>query len=572
MSVDRIEGALLGVKKRKQAEIARLFRRRIPPDLASTQEFNRELASLSFDVGKQIGALVNRRGQVEHVIVGAAKSVMLPDLGRTRGDPSRFRGLRYIHTHLSDEPLSDEDLTDLALLRFDLIVAVTVDGSGYPGPSYIAHLLPDNPEGKTFEILEPVAPGMLDLDFQELITNLEREFTRRRSELKGAELEGAILVGVVAGGGKRKNSRAGPNSNHSPAARAIDSMAELRGLAESAGIDVLGEEVQRRDKIHPRTVLGPGKLREIVIRAMQLGAVALIFDRELSPAQVKSIQALTELKVIDRSQLILDIFAQRAKTREGKIQVELAQLRYNLPRLAGKGVDMSRLMGGIGGRGPGETKLEVDRRRSRERIHRLEKELGKARRTREQKRERRKARGVPVVSIVGYTNAGKSTLLNQLTRSEVEVADKMFATLDPASRRLRFPREREIVVTDTVGFIRELPKELYQAFRATLEELADADLFLHLADAADPSWEGQIKAVEKIIGELELQNTPRIIAFNKTDLISADQTRKRLAQLDGAIAIAATNRRTFMPLLFAMERELFREDGEDEARWRSLGF
>lgn len=562
MSSQKVQGNLLGIRKQKIDQLSRLFRRRIPPDQVTTQEFNRELAELSRDVGRQVGVLVNRRGQVEQVVVGDAGGVLLPDLGRSRGDPSRFRGLRFLHTHLDDSPLEDEDLTDLVLLRFDLILAVTVDEDGFPGPAHLAHILPGNPEGKAVEIFPPYPPGRLDLDFIELMRSLEEEFTRTRPPLNGRDKEGVILVGTMVDGPSKK---AAPQSG-------IDALAELRELARSAGVDVLDQQVQKRKKLHPRTVIGPGKVKDIVVRAMQLGAVTLIFDRELSPAQVNAIQKLTELKVIDRSQLILDIFAQRARTREGKIQVELAQLRYNLPRLVGHGVDMSRLTGGIGSRGPGETKLEIDRRRVRERIHRLEKDLENIRRTRSQKREKRRSRNVPVVSIIGYTNAGKSTLLNQLTESEVEVQDRMFATLDPTSRRLRFPREREIIVTDTVGFIRELPRELYAAFRATLEELEDADLFIHLADAADPSWEGQLDAVEGILDDLGFSGVPRIVAFNKVDLITPLEVRLRKNSRAGSVAISALDRGTFRPLLLAMENEIFQEKKPDLTAWQSLGF
>jgi GTP-binding protein HflX len=564
MSSNGIQGNLLGISKQKQEELSRLLRRRIPPDLVSTQEFNRELCALSRELGRQVGAMVNRRGQVESVMVGDDRSVLLGNLGRGPRDAARFRGLRYIHTHLKAEPLTDEDLTDLGLLRLDLVLAVAVDEQGYPGPSFLAHLLPYNPAGKRYEVYPPIAPGRLDLDFQELMRSLEEEFARARPRLKGRDREGVILVSV-------QTDEHHPH-NFLPAAPGIDSMSELAELARSAGVDVLDKVAQRRQKPHPRTVLGPGKLQEVVVRAMQLGAVTLIFDRELSPSQVNAIQKLTELKVIDRSQLILDIFAQRAKTREGKIQVELAQLRYNLPRLVGHGVDMSRLTGGIGSRGPGESKLEIDRRRVRERIHRGERELENIRRTRAQKRERRKAREVPVVSIIGYTNAGKSTLLNQLTDSSVDVADKMFATLDPTSRRLRFPREREIVITDTVGFIRELPKDLLSAFRATLEELEDADLFLHIVDAADPSWQGQIAAVEKILEELEFREKRRLIVFNKSDLIPAPDLKSRLLLHPEAVAVSALDRHTFIPLLEAMERELFPEKDHDPRAWQSLGF
>ncbi len=561
MSQDKIHGNLKGLGKQKKDEISRLLRRRLPPGEITTQEFSRELCGLSSSVGRQIGVLVNRRGQVERVMVGDAGSIMLPDLGRSRGDASRFRGLRYLHTHLAQEPLNDDDLTDLILLRFDLVLAVAVDEEGFPGPSFLAHLLPENPEGKTVETYPPFAPGRLDIDFLDLMRSLEEEFARSRPPLKGKGKEGVILTGIVLAGEKDASAENG-----------IDGLAELRELARSAGVDVLAEMAQRRQKIHPRTVIGPGKIRELVMKAMQLGAVTLIFDRELTPAQVNSLQKITELKVIDRSQLILDIFAQRAKTREGKIQVELAQLRYNLPRLVGRGVDMSRLMGGIGGRGPGETKLEIDRRRVRERIGRLEKDLENMRRTRVQKRERRVSRGVPVVSIVGYTNAGKSTLLNQLTDGAVDVEDKLFATLDPTSRRLRFPREREIIVTDTVGFIHELPRDLYEAFRATLEELEDADLFIHVVDASDPSWEGQVKAVERILEDLELIGVPRVLAFNKVDKIEPFERNLRLSLRPGSVAVSALDRKTLRPLLEAVEKALFEDNDRQAEAWASLGF
>ena len=554
MGIEGLQGSLLGIRHQKLIELSKLYRRRIPQDQVSTQEFNRELCAQAFELGRELGALVSRRGRVEQVIVGEARSLPLPEVEDSRGDPSRLRGLRLIHARLTGEGMAEEDLTALGLLRFDAVLAISVDGEGFPGKSWLAHLLPYNAEGQAHEVLPPFAPGRMDVDFQELIRSLEEEFARGRKR-RDATREGVILVGTTAPAGKKGEG--------------IDALAELRELCRSAGVEVVGEVSQRRPKPHPRTVLGPGKLRETVVKAMQLGAVTLVFDRELSPSSINAIQKITELKVVDRSQLILDIFAQRAQTREGKIQVELAQLSYNLPRLVGHGVDMSRLTGGIGSRGPGESKLEIDRRRSRERIHRLKKELDDIRRTRSQKRERRRSRSVPVVSIVGYTNAGKSTLLNQLTDSAVPVADKMFATLDPTSRRLRFPREREIVITDTVGFIRELPEELMEAFGATLEELSDADLFLHVVDAADPSWEGQIQAVDRILKELELDRTARILVFNKTDLIDAQQAAERLDRFPDSILVSAINKKSFRPLLTMMEKALFEDAREEVAEEES---
>jgi GTP-binding protein HflX len=351
-----------------------------------------------------------------------------------------------------------------------------------------------------------------------------------------------------------------------------DSLAELKELARTARVEVLDSIIQRPRQINPRFLMGEGKMREVVIRALQLGATLLVFDQELSPAQVRSISALTELKVIDRSQLILDIFARRAKSLDGKVQVELAQLKYLLPRLTGRGVQMSRLMGGIGGRGPGETKLEIDRRRIRDRIARLERELEELSHGRYQRRQKRIRAGLPIVSIVGYTNAGKSTLLNSLTRSNEFTEDLLFATLDTATRRLRFPREREVIVTDTVGFIRSLPRSLMGAFKATLEELQDADLLLHLVDCSNPRFAEHIEQVEAILAELELKDTPRLLVFNKDDLLPEMKRRDPLSMMKvrqfarrlGAIMISGQDQATLSPLLKELEGRFWPKRGKQE--------
>jgi GTP-binding protein HflX len=342
----------------------------------------------------------------------------------------------------------------------------------------------------------------------------------------------AILVGVTA----------------ASASAAAESLAELRELARSAGVVVLDAVVQRRPKLDPRSLLGKGKLDELIIRSLQLGADVIIFDQNLTPAQARVINEATDLKIIDRTQLILDIFAQRAQSREGKIQVELAQLKYMLPRLTGSGVEMSRLMGGIGGRGPGETKLEVDRRRVRDRIHHLENQIEQLRVSRRVQRTQRRRRDLPVISIVGYTNAGKSTLLNALTSSDVTAEDRMFATLDPASRRLRLPREREVIINDTVGFIRDLPPDLIAAFRATLEELEGSDLLLHLVDGSSPQLDGHILSVERILEELGLSDIPRLLVFNKSDLLSAEETAN-LRLVRGGLTVSALDRQSLIPLV-----------------------
>jgi len=294
---------------------------------------------------------------------------------------------------------------------------------------------------------------------------------------------------------------------------------------------------------------------------MQSGAEVLIFDLNLTPAQVQNLAVFTDLKILDRTQVILDIFAQRAQTREGKIQVELAQLRYMLPRLGMKQSlsAFSRLTGGIGGRGPGETKLEIDRRRCQDRIALLQREVNKLGDRRKLRRSRRERNDVPVVSIVGYTNAGKSTLLNGLTESAVTSEDALFATLNPVSRRLRFPREREIVVTDTVGFIRELPKELLAAFRTTLEELDEADLLIHVVDASSPYLDEQYETVKQVLMELELDAKPAILVYNKIDRLSEDELAGLMRHNGRGIPICALDDKTFAPLLEEIEHRLWEE-------------
>ncbi len=338
-------------------------------------------------------------------------------------------------------------------------------------------------------------------------------------------------------------------------------MRELGELSRTAGVEVVDTIIQLRDKIDPRHVLGKGKLNEVVLRAAELDAQTLIFDTNLTPGQSNTIAKHSDLKIIDRSQLILDIFAQRAESADGKLQVELAQLKYALPRLALKDDALSRLTGGIGGRGPGETKLEIGRRRAKERVQALEDQLKKLSKQREQRRRKRSRQGVPVVSIVGYTNAGKSTLLNTLTGSDVVAENKLFATLDTRSRRIRFPEEREVVVTDTVGFIRDLPKDLFAAFRATFEETADADLLLHVVDASDPARDQHIETTEALLVELDLARIPRIVVYNKTDLLPPGEARRLTLGKPDTIALSARDRETTRALLAMIADRL-------EDRWK----
>lgn len=537
-----VQGLLKGIKPSQHARLEKLAARRIAPDTIVTQEFARTLTELSFELSQQIGVLVDRKGKVFRVLVGDARSILLPKLNSWRVGSGRLRGLRFLHTHLKNEPLSQEDLTDLSLLRFDLVAAIGVDHQGLPKDTYIAHVLPPNPDGKKYETLPPIAPSLLDTDFLVFVKALEDEIDKSVSSVSlDKSGERAYVVARTVGRDWEIE----------------ESLNELIELAKSSGLQVVGTASQRRDAVDPHFVVGKGKLREIVVDALQKGAGLMIFDTELTPAQVKAIADFTEVKVLDRSQLILDIFAQRAKSREGKLQVELAQLKYALPGLREKDDALSRLTGGIGGRGPGETKLEIDKRRIHSRIGFLEKQIEKISKNRALRRGLRNRRHVPVISIVGYTNAGKSTLLNKLTKSTILVEDKLFATLDPTSRRLRFPRETEVIITDTVGFIHELPEALFAAFSATLDELSDANVLLHVIDCSNPAFEKQLQAVEKILERLNLSNIPLIRVFNKIDVVP-DEIVQNVCSSYSGIAISALDSRTFPPLIHRLEDEVMK--------------
>ncbi|MCU0561066.1 MAG: GTPase HflX [Desulfobacterales bacterium] len=529
----RVYGNTAGLKAGQLRRLENLYRRRIPPEQVVTPELARELSLLAHEIRRQIGLLVNRQGRLAFVVVGDPRKILLPEMEDYRAAPGRLNGLRFVHTHLDNEPLTQDDLTDLALLRLDLIAAIGQRGDGEPLTVHVAHVLPKAAERLPYRVLPPQTPWGLDVDCLQLVRALESELERTVSGRRAAAgRERALLVSVATG----------------PRRRAAESMAELRELARSAGIETAGAVIQHRDKVDARFLIGTGKLQELTIQALQEGASLIVFDQELNPSQIRSITDQVDLKIIDRSQLILDIFAQRALSREGKLQVELAQLRYMLPRLVGRNTALSRLAGGIGGRGPGETKLEIDRRRVRERIARLEDELEQVRRHRRQRRALRGKKSLPVISIIGYTNAGKSTLLNSLTKSRMLAESRMFATLDPASRRLKFPRDIEVIVTDTVGFIRDLPQELMVAFRATLEELEGADLLLHVVDIANPRFEEQIRSVEAVIAELHLEHKPCLKVFNKRDLLDPE-TVANLCLRHGAVPVSALEAASLKPLI-----------------------
>ena len=516
-------------------------------------ELARELAEISLEIRRQLGILVNRIGEVAYVVVGDERGLLIPALTDYPMGKRLLRGLRLVHTHLKGEPLSDDDLTDLSLLRLDLIAALQLTQNPDRFSIQTAALLTPEPNALPYQV-EPSLPfARFELNFRTFVDTLEYALERglKEGSVVATGEERGILISVTK----------------SPLEEALDSMEELKELARTAGVGVLDTVIQRPKEFNPRYLLGEGKIREVLIKALQFGATMLVFDQELSPTQMRSISELTEMKVIDRSQLILDIFARRATTQDGKVQVELAQLKYLLPRLTGRGVQMSRLMGGIGGRGPGETKLEMDRRRIRDRIAHLERELKELSNGRYQRRQKRVKAGIPIISIVGYTNAGKSTLLNTLTKSAVFTEDLLFATLDTSSRRLRFPMDREVIITDTVGFIRSLPKSLMGAFKATLEELKDADILIHLVDCANPRFEEQIGEVDAILADLELAAKPRLLVFNKADLIPALKKSDPLAFMKvrqvsrklSAISVSAADRKSLDPLLKELQQRFWHD-------------
>ncbi|MDA3787838.1 MAG: GTPase HflX [Desulfobacula sp.] len=532
----KLYGNTSGLRNTQIKRIENLYDYGTPPQYIIDPELARLLVELSHDIRRQIGVLIDRNGTIIYVIVGESHKIVIPITSGYMALPGKLKGLRLFHTHLKDEPLTRDDLTDLALLRLDYITAICISQDGKPGIVYSGHILPDE-DSDPYQVLEPSTVQKLNIDCLSQILALESELTRKNSLYKPESgRETAFLI----------------NATTSDPKDAYASIEELKELCKTSRINVIGTAVQRRKTIDPKFVVGKGKLSSLIIQAIQKYATLLVFDRELSSSQIRSITDFVEMKVIDRTQLILDIFAKQAKSREGKFQVELAQMEYLLPRLITKNTAMSRLTGGIGGRGPGETKLEINRRRVNERINRLKKEIGKIRKQRHQQKSRRKRKDLPIISIVGYTNVGKSTLLNTLTQSKIMAVNRLFATLDPSSRRLRFPRDTEVIITDTVGFIRNLPKDLMEAFHATLEELTDADIILHVIDISNPRYQQQKDSVEKILKDLKLDAIPTLYVFNKIDRVDLDSFDNKWL-LNQGVLICATQKQTLKPLVEKLE-------------------
>jgi GTPase len=537
--IEKVHGNIHGLKPSLVKKLSNLYRRKLPPSSVMTPELARAMTELALETNREVVLLVDRRGHVVTVSVGDASKTEFPNLERGREAESRLRGLSLVHAHPKPGPLSKSDLTTLFLNRLDAIVAVETKPDGLPGNAHLAHLTPPNAilEEEDWRIHAPQSVQSLeDWDFAGNTRALEEEFARlsKMRETKRSSAERAILIGVDRGHG----------------VRAEESLDELAELARTAGAEVVWRDLQYRKHIKPGTVIGRGKLDELTSKAYHLDADVLIFDQDLSPAQAREIEEITSLKILDRTQLILDIFAQHASGQESKLQVELAQLRYMLPRLLGKGTQLSKIggsagssaSGAIGTRGPGETKLELDRRRINDRIAFLDRGLQEIGKRQAERRKSRTRNNVPVVAIVGYTNAGKSTLLNALTHANVLVEDKLFATLSPTSRRGYLEGYGEVIFTDTVGFIRDLPKDLKRAFRSTLEELQDVDVLLHVIDAANDGMLERFKAVEEILEELELKNIPRLVVLNKIDRADPFDLEDKLERFVGVGVSAATKR------------------------------
>ncbi|MBD1849245.1 GTPase HflX [Leptolyngbya sp. FACHB-711] len=541
--METIYGQLQGLKPSQLKQLQRLYHQRLPGDRLTTPEFAQRLAAISTEIDQPVSTYINRRGQVIRVGVGTVRQTQIPLLELPRYGAERLSGIRCVTTNLKSESPSEATLTAMALQRLDALVMLVLSGggferrgggaTGYVKETYLAHLVP-HPEAR-WTVSPPLSLDSIALqDFLDLTEGLEEEFRRDYvAQQVAAGHDRVLLVGLMTEGLNAKQFR--------------DRLVEVARLIETAGGEVLEVLHQRRSSPHPQTVVGEGKVQEIALAAQTVGANLVVFDRDLSPAQVRNLEMQIGVRVVDRTEVILDIFAQRAQSGAGKLQVELAQLEYMLPRLSGRGRAMSRLGGGIGTRGPGETKLETERRAIQRRISRLQQEVNQLQAHRSRLRQQRQHQEVPSIAIVGYTNAGKSTLLNALTNAEVYTADQLFATLDPTTRRLVLtdPQTHSslpIVLTDTVGFIHDLPPSLVDAFRATLEEVTEADAMLHVVDLSHPSWQGQIRSVMKILAQMPITPGPALLAFNKIDQADGETLAFAQEEYPQAVFISAGER------------------------------
>ncbi|MBX9953269.1 MAG: GTPase HflX [Candidatus Obscuribacterales bacterium] len=543
-------GKAKGLKKSEIKQLNRILQQRIPAGKLLTIDLAESVSEVSHSTGHPVSVVVNRRGQVVNVTLGHPSEVNMPELRGVRVGPGRLCGHRIIHTSLDNgksaqankHSFRKEDLQCLLKNRLDSIAQITVNTEGdfsrskgehtrFADVVHIAHILPGrDSEGQLWKLFPPMtARRAQEEDFEELIQALENEFRREAPGLQVAKgEERAILVGLISEG---QNGF-----------QVDDDLDEMSLLAKTAGATVCGRLTQSRSQPDPKFFLGSGKVQELALLVQEMGANIVIVDKELSANQQQNLEEIVAVKVIDRTELILDIFAQRAQTKEGKLQVELAQLKYLFPRLVGKGTALSRLGGGIGTRGPGETKLEVDRRRIRDRITFLERETQRIKSYRDTQRRKRTDENLPVVALTGYTNSGKSTLLNALAKSDMVVEDKLFATLDPATRRTTLPDHSPVLLTDTVGFIKKLPTSLIAAFRATLEEVAVADVLLHVVDASHPNVMEHMSSVYDVLSELGAVDKPIITVLNKTDKARKEDLEWLAAQVPNPVMVSAVMR------------------------------
>lgn len=541
-----IKGNIKGIRDSVIAELQKLYDMQ-SPQLVS-QELAVKLADITEYINREISVYITRSGQIIEIAVGDNATVELPSFSGRRG-AGRLSGIRCIHTHPGGNPyLSGVDISALKNNKYDAMVAIGVVSPDFTKSELTFGLITgiDSNENYTAECYGPYSiEDAENINFVNTVSTIERILDKQTGTASLQVMsERAILIGMEWG---RNDSLWTVD----------DSLEELKQLADTAGATVIKKFIQKRPKPDPAFFIGRGKVQELALYAQQENIDLCIFDDELSPAQQRNIESVMGIRILDRTALILDIFAQRARTNEGKLQVELAQLQYTLPRIMGKGLMLSRLGGGIGTRGPGETKLEVDRRRIRDRIAFIKEQIEKVKAVRSLHRSKRKKNNVFEVSLVGYTNAGKSTLLNTLTNSDIYAKDQLFATLDPTTRQLTLPNKQEIIITDTVGFIQRLPHQLIAAFRSTLEVVTEADLLVHVIDVSHELYKEQAAAVHEVLKEIGTETKPVITVYNKIDKLPPDsKLADRLALEEDTVCISAAKKLNLESLQQMIESHL----------------
>lgn len=541
-----IKGNIKGIRDSVIAELHKLYDMQ-SPQLVS-QELAVKLADITEYINREISVYITRSGQIIEIAVGDNATVELPSFSGRRG-AGRLSGIRCIHTHPDGNPyLSGVDISALKNNKYDAMVAIGVVSPDFTKSELTFGLITgiDSNENYTAECYGPYSiEDAENINFVNTVSTIERILDKQTGTASLQVMsERAILIGMEWG---RNDSLWTVD----------DSLEELKQLADTAGATVIKKFIQKRPKPDPAFFIGRGKVQELALYAQQENIDLCIFDDELSPAQQRNIESVMGIRILDRTALILDIFAQRARTNEGKLQVELAQLQYTLPRIMGKGLMLSRLGGGIGTRGPGETKLEVDRRRIRDRITFIKDQIEKVKAVRSLHRSKRKKNNVFEVSLVGYTNAGKSTILNTLTNSDIYAKDQLFATLDPTTRQLTLPNKQEIIITDTVGFIQRLPHQLIAAFRSTLEVVTEADLLVHVIDVSHELYKEQAAAVHEVLKEIGAETKPVITVYNKIDKLPPDsKLADRLALEEDTVCISAAKKLNLESLQQMIESHL----------------